>query len=78
MTFSVYDFDKFLEEEKAKLDCIMISPDRFRQSDDGERIYVESFLGFFCYRNGICMGEAMNKEDAIAWVDTNKEIEMWT
>jgi len=79
MTFSISDFDKFPTENQDKQpNCVIIHPDKYRASSDQKRVYVETFLGFFCYRDGVCVGEAMNKEDAVAWVDTNKEIEMWT
>lgn len=76
--FSSKEFDKFLTEVAEKPNCVIVHPDRYKVSKDGHRVYVDTFLGIICYKDGVCMGEAMNKEDANSWIDENKEIEMWT
>ena len=80
---NIRDFDKYLSENCVKSDIIAVHPDLIRWSEDKSRFRIEVFSEmYFCYRifdnKTVLMGEAMNEDDANAWVDTNKEIVMWT
>lgn len=70
--------NKFLSEGLINRGSIVRNPKILKISEDKTRAYIHTFLGFYCYRDGVCIGEARNLDDAIAWVDSNKEIEMWT
>ena len=72
------EFDRYLSENCSKPEYVIVHPDLYKVSDDESRLIFYTPIGIYCYRDGVCMGEAMNEEDAILWITENKEIVMWT
>jgi len=87
---NIKEFDGYLSENgylsafAESPDKLIVHPDRCTWGDNLEKVCLDTSFGIYCYKyfpdkeKYICMGEAMNLDDAKLWVLENKEIQMWT